>query len=286
MEASYTPMASLVLRNILTPVMSLLNVDPGLFYPFQGMFYFSTHPSLWGNLMLLTVPHITLTIAVIILCFMFLYPPQAALAFILNGPAGVVGSLIGMFQQSMGITRCISELFLFPKPLRVLFDNVLVQEGMDRLILNARASAPVQYDESDYQRTMRWFKALPRKVIFPFWLIMVLLRFFLSSIPIFGPLILIMMDAPGTVERCLGRYFELKGYDRPRINRFRNNHLIQWYLFGIMAATLESFPILGFTFAFSNTVGGALWAINVEKLANIDSEKIGKNRRQRILPIH
>lgn len=134
--------------------------------------------------------------------------------------------------------------------------------------------------------TIRWFKALPRKIIFPFWLVMVLLRFVLSFIPLAGPIILIMMDAPGTVERCLGRYFELKGYDKPRIDRFRNKHLVQWYFFGIMAATLESFPIVGFAFAFSNTVGGALWAINVERRANSDSNQAGaKNRRQRILPI-
>lgn len=247
------------------------------------MAYFATHPSLWGNLLLLTIPQLTLTVAVTALSFMFLYPPQAVLAFVLNGPAGIVGSVIGMFQQSMSITRCVSELFLFPKPFRILFDGVLVQEGMDRVILQARMSSPEKYDQSDYQRTISWAKSVPRKLIYPMWLVKVLVRFLLSFIPILGPIILVVLDASGTVERCLGRYFELKGWDKPHIDAFKRSHIVQWYSFGLVAATLEAMPFVGFTFAFSNTTAGALWAVSLEKKSYdamaADNEKNKRRRR-------
>lgn len=233
--------------------------------------------------MLLTVPQLTLTVIVVIVSFAFLYPPQAALAFVLNGPAGIIGSWIGMFQQSMSITRSVSELFLFPKPLRILFDGVLVQEGMDRVILQGRMSSPTQFDQSDYQRVVAWAKTVPRKLLFPTWLMMVLFRFFLSFIPILGPLILILLDASGTAGRCLGRYFELKGWDQPHIDAFIKHNRWQWWSFGLIAATLETIPFVGFVFSFTNTTGGALWAVRIERVGILGTNEKPKERRRRAL---
>lgn len=248
-----------------TVITAVWNVDPCVIYPLRGVQYFSTHPALWGNLLLLAVPQLTLTTAVIAVAFAFLYPAQAVLAFLLNGPAGIVASFIGMFQQSMSIVRSISELFLFPKPLRILFDGVLVQEGMDSLILTGRMQAPASFEQSDYHRVMSWIKALPRKLVFPTWLVMVLLRFFLSFIPVIGPIVLVVLDGPATAARCLGRYFDLKGWNDTQIEAFVAQNRWKFHAFGLLAAALESVPFIGFAFAFTNTIGGALWAVRLER---------------------
>lgn len=258
---------------LLIPLISLMfmpfemmsGVEVRLLYPLRGMQYFATHPVLWGNLLLLTIPQVILTVSVFVVAYAFLYPPQAALAFLLNGPAGTIAAFISLFQQATSITRSISEVFLFPKPLRVLFDGVLVQEGMDRVILQGRLNAPPASEESDYRRATNWLKSVPRKLLFPTWLFMIVLRFLLSFIPFLGPLLVIAIDGPGTAGRCLGRYFELKCYDKPMVNAFIRKHRVQWYWFGLCASALESIPFVGFVFTFTNTTGGALWAARIER---------------------
>ena len=261
---------------VLMPFSLATHSDFHILYPVRGIQYFVTHPILWGNLILLTIPQFIITTSVFVVAYAFLYPPQAALAFILNGPVGTIAAFISMFQQATSIARSISEVFLYPKPLRVLFDGVLVQEGMDRVILQGRMAAPPASEESDYRRAVTWMKSVPRKLLFPTWLFMVFLRFCLSFIPFLGPLMIIAIDGPGTAGRCLGRYFELKNYDQPMIDSFIRRHRLQWYSFGLFASFLESLPFIGFVFTFTNTSGGALWAVRIERHEMRESRR-GKN---------
>lgn len=242
-----------------------MKMDTCCLYPLRGFAYFFTHPVLWGNLCLLSVPQVLITVSVFVVAYAFLYPPQAALAFILNGPAGPVATFISMFQQASAINLSISQMFLYPKALYILFDGVLTEEGMDSIILNGKMSAPPAFEESDYRRTVNWFKTVPRKLLLPKWLVMIIFRFAISFIPIIGPMILIYLDAPGTTQRCLGRYFELKGYDKTMIDAFIRRHKTKWSAFGISATILEAIPFIGFVFLFTNTAAGALWACKLEK---------------------
>lgn len=259
-------MASRLIAAVLDPSMfpmMTLSVRT-FFYPLQGIIYFAQHPILWGNLILLFVPQITLTFGVIILSYMFLYPPQAVMAFVLNGPTGLVGASIGMMQQSLAITRGISELFLFPRPLRILFDGVLVQEGCDKLVLAGRLSR-LDVEDDEHQKVFDYIKTVPRKMFFPKWFFKLLFRIGLTFIPIVGPAALILLDARPTAVRCQGRYFELKNWDDAQVKYWVRRHWLQYMAFGVVSAALEAIPVIGFVFLFTNTAAGALWAINTER---------------------
>jgi hypothetical protein len=58
------------------------------------------------------------------LFYVFLYPPQAALALFFNGPSGVLTAWIALLHESAVASQLISEVLLMPTPLRLLFDAV------------------------------------------------------------------------------------------------------------------------------------------------------------------
>ncbi|PRT54473.1 Outer spore wall protein RRT8 [Wickerhamiella sorbophila] len=245
----------------------LMAVSQGTYiYPLQGAFYFLRNPSLWGNLLGMVLPQIVLSIAVLVFCHMFLFPPQAALAIFFNGPTGLITSWIATIQQAMALTMALSEIMLMPAPLRMLFDAILTKEGHDRLVTtgNIRRDA----EESYHERIVRFVKRLPQRIIFPFWMARLLFNVLLTFIPIVGPIISVLVNATGVGARCQERYFELKGYAAPELKRYIQTRRGQLFAFGLVAATLEQIPFLGVFFVFTNTVGGALWAVDTESALN------------------
>ena len=58
-------------------------------------------------------------------------------------------------------------------------------------------------------------------------------------------------------------------------------HDTDLYSFGVAAALLELVPIAGIFFAFTNTVGAALWAADLEK-GNVDDRGTAPQLREQV----
>jgi hypothetical protein len=70
------------------------------------------------------IPQIVLTMTVFAIFYVFLYPPQAAIAFFFNGPSGIVTAWLALLHESTVASQLLSEIFLLPTPLQMLFDAV------------------------------------------------------------------------------------------------------------------------------------------------------------------
>ena len=65
---------------------------------------------------------------------------------------------------------------------------------------------------------------------------------------------------------ALAPYLEMKGVPNPEEqDALVEKHKFMFYQFGWAALIFSCIPIFGTFFAFSNTVGAALWAIDLEK---------------------
>lgn len=65
---------------------------------------------------------------------------------------------------------------------------------------------------------------------------------------------------------ALGPYLEMKGIKTTEEQDvIVEKHKLMFYQFGWAALVLSCIPIIGTFFAFTNTVGAALWAIALEK---------------------
>lgn len=252
--------SALVLEPTAFPMMAA--TSGCFFYPIRGMFYFVKTPILWGNLLMMAVPQIVLTFVVFTLVYVFLYPPQAAIGLLFNGPVGLLGAWIGMAQEAAAFTQILSAILLMPTPLRIMFDAILTKEGHHRLVQSGKLRQ--KGEVSDHMVIMRFLKRLPMRLLFPIWFFKILVRLSLTFIPVCGPVILVVLDANGTSERCFQRWFDLKGFDEAECRSFIRKRRGQFFAFGLVAAALEALPFIGIVFMFTNTCGGALWAVDIE----------------------
>ncbi|KAI9650685.1 hypothetical protein NHQ30_000707 [Ciborinia camelliae] len=68
----------------------------------------------------------------------------------------------------------------------------------------------------------------------------------------------------GDPMRKLGKYFQLKGWSSAKKEAWLKEHSGAYTSFGTVATLLELVPIASILFSFTNTVGAALWAADIE----------------------
>jgi uncharacterized protein involved in cysteine biosynthesis len=239
-------------------------------YPIQGITYFCTHPILWAYLFSILIPELILTSVVFVLFYTFLYPVQAGVALFFNGPSGLVTAWLALLHESSMAAQLISEIFLLPTPLRSLFDTVLSMEGLDEMVVAGRLRK--RLDDSPIVRVKKFVKHTPKNLIFPLWTLKCAIKISLHFVPFFGPVCLVILEGPKHGRRMHRRYFELKGLNVKQEKAYISERRGQYMGFGMVAAGFESVPIMGLFFNFTNCVGAALWAANVEK-TNINAAR-------------
>lgn len=61
------------------------------------------------------------------------------------------------------------------------------------------------------------------------------------------------------------RYFQLKSYSRKQKEEFINTNKAKYLAFGVVSVLLQLVPGASVVFLYTNTVGAALWAAELEK---------------------
>ncbi|KAL9088331.1 MAG: hypothetical protein Q9165_006256 [Trypethelium subeluteriae] len=86
----------------------------------------------------------------------------------------------------------------------------------------------------------------------------------LNFIPVVGTVLFVMLQGKRTGPFLHSRYFELKEMSRRQQEQFIEERRGAYTGFGVVATLLEMVPVVGIFFAFTNTVGAALWASDME----------------------
>lgn len=137
------------------------------------------------------------------------------------------------------------------------------REGCDDLVIIGRSRRVVR--PGYITRCRIYIRSIPRRILYPYWLIRRITIFILNFIPIVGPIIVVIISAPDRGKKSHSRYFELKGMASKEVDQFVKARRGQYTGFGLVANALEMIPIIGTFFHFSNTVSGALWAAQIER---------------------
>lgn len=232
-------------------------------YPILGIPYFLWHPTLWSSFCRVLLPEIMLFVFMYFMFYIFLYPPQAVLALFFNGPSGIITAWIAILHESTVAAHLLAEATVLPTPLRGVFDSVMTREGFDDLVVRGRLRRAVR--PTFFSRLKVSLKNAPKNILFPAWILTCLVKISLHFVPVVGPVLLVLMDGPKHARRCHRRYFELKGFDQLKEEQYVRDHRGQYLGFGMVSAALESLPVIGLFFAFTNTTGAALWAVNAER---------------------
>lgn len=229
----------------------------------QGIFYFVTHKELWRPLTSKLAPTITLSIGVTTFMFLVAYVPQAAVMAFTSGPIAAISAALLTLSESSTLINLLSKTFLIEEALIDTFDGTLLSEGCTNLVGEGRQ---VKAGGDNIARLGKLVKK-PFSKFTPNALIRYLLYLPLNFIPIVGTFIFIILQGKRAGPAAHTRYYQLKGWS----NRQREVHVEEYRggytSFGVVAFVLEMIPFANLIFAFTNNVGAALWAADIEKNA-------------------
>ncbi|KAK4990989.1 hypothetical protein LTR66_006656 [Elasticomyces elasticus] len=230
-------------------------------YPLKGIFYFMSHRALWKPLLSKLAPTITMGIGIISSMFFFTYLPQAAVLALVNGPLAAVSAALLVLSESSTIFMVLAKSMLIEGSLIDTFDGTLLSRDQASLVQRER---PVKSGRGDAIARLGKLATKPFAKFTPSAIIRYFMYLPLNFIPVVGTVLFVILQGRRYGPAAHSRYFQLKGMNASSKEKWIQERQAAYASFGVPAALLEMVPIAGIFFAFTNTVGAALWAADLE----------------------
>ncbi|KAF2674980.1 hypothetical protein BT63DRAFT_381689 [Microthyrium microscopicum] len=234
------------------------------FYPIKGIYYFLSHQSLWQPLREQLLPTFGTAMSVTLAMFAFTYLPQAAILTLVNGPLAFISTILLVLSESATITNIIARGFFIDEALLDTFDGTLLSREKPKLVSQGRQLKPARSGAGN--TVSRLGKVVSKRFarFTPSGIIRYLVYLPLNMIPVVGTVLFIVLQARRFGPNAHARYFQLKGWSNAQREDYIEKKRAAYTAFGAPAVLLEMIPFIGVGFAFTNTVGAALWAADME----------------------
>lgn len=195
--------------------------------------------------------------------FFFTYVPQLAVLALTSGPLAPISAALLVLSESSTLTNALSNSFLLNEALVDTFDGTLVSKGHEALVSDGRQLKPGSNALDPIARLGKLVRK-PFAKMSPSALIRSVLYLPLNFIPVVGTVVYVVVQGKRIGPTAHERYFQLKGWDRRRKEEWLATHAPEYTSFGVLSFVLEMVPVLSFVFSYTNTVGAALWAADIE----------------------
>merc|ERR1712032_233188 len=230
-------------------------------YPLKGIAYFFMHRSLWPPLTAKLIPTVSLGLGVTAFMFAVTYVPQAAVLTLVNGPLAIVTTVLLVLSESSTIFSVLSKNFLIDDALIDTFDGTLLSRNLNSLVSTERQVKSGNDPIGNLGKLMKKpFERFTPKAIIRYFLYLPL-----NMIPVVGTVLFVLLQGRKFGPTAHARYFQLKQMSKRDRDEFVGKRKAAYASFGVPAVLLELVPVLGIFFAFTNTVGAALWAADMEQ---------------------
>jgi hypothetical protein len=230
-------------------------------YPIKGILYFASHRSLWKPLLNKLLPTLSLGVGVTAFMFAVAYVPQAAILTVFNGPLAIFTTVLLVLSEASTIFSILSKNFLIDEALIDTFDGTLLSRNLTSLVSTEREVK----SGSDPVGKLGKIITKPFARFTPKAIIRYLMYLPLNFIPVLGTAMFVILQGRKFGPSAHARYFQLKKMNNMQKEDFVARRKAAYTSFGVPAVLLELVPILGIFFSFTNTVGAALWAADMEK---------------------
>lgn len=230
-------------------------------YPIKGIYYFLAHRSLWKPLTAKLAPTVTLGLGVTSFMFLFTYLPQMAVMAFTSGPLAAVTAALLVLSESSTLFTVLSKTFLIEDALVDTFDGVLVSKNTTNLVSEGRQIK----GGSDIMSKLGKLTKKPFQKFTPTAIIRYFMYLPLNFIPVVGTVMFVVLQGKRAGPAAHSRYFQLKQWNSTQRQKHVGEYKAAYTSFGVAAVLLELVPVASILFAFTNTVGAALWAADMEK---------------------
>ncbi len=200
--------------------------------------------------------------------FLVAYVPQAAIMAFTSGPVAAITAALLTLSESSTLINLLSRTFLIEDALVDTFDGTLLSRDCTNLVEEGRQ---IKAGGDNIARLGKLLKT-PFAKFSPNALIRYILYLPLNFIPVVGTLIFIVLQGKRAGPAAHTRYFQLKEWSQRQRELHIEEHRGGYTSFGVAAFLLEMIPFANLVFAFTNTVGAALWAADIEKNATVSSD--------------
>ena len=272
-------------------------------YPIRGLLYFLYHPTLFKSCIELILRLFLLTVGVWLALWFTTYDVQYfVLAKVFGrGFLGRSATLGALLAEAIVPVYLLSERFTRAVSHR-LFDTVLKQQGLrqpsstskqERTALQTNFREQQQYHSEQQRewgvlwRVCTWITNIflqPKATESAFrqYLRMACTTPILALGPI-GPLAFSYLNGFGSTATLLDHYLIQKDLKQSAEREaWYQLHKQEFRIFGAVVFAMNAIPVVNFLFRFTNTVGAALWAADIEKNKTFIS---GKPQRRDASPL-
>ncbi|CAD6579280.1 MAG: hypothetical protein TREMPRED_002441 [Tremellales sp. Tagirdzhanova-0007] len=235
-------------------------------YPVLGIYYLLTHPSLLQPLLPTLAKGILMSIVVVVAMFGLTYLPQVAVLAFISGPLAFIAAIPLVLGEAYVVVNFVARTFLLGQVGIDLFDAVLVEKGQTTLVERGRQVT------SSGGKTKQLGNILtkPLSRFSTDSLVRYVLSLPLNLIPVVGTVFFVGYNGLKAGPGYHARYFQLKGYDKDKRQNAIKKRRGAYTAFGVVAIVLNLVPIASIFFAFTTSVGAALWAADIESMAKGD----------------
>ncbi|KAH7019138.1 hypothetical protein EDB80DRAFT_700018 [Ilyonectria destructans] len=229
-------------------------------YPIKGIVYFVTHRSLWKPFITKLGPYVALSVGVVSSMFTLAYLPQLAVLVFVNGPLAVFTTVLLVLNESSAVINVISRNWLLQDALLDTFDGTLIARHGADIVSEGREIKPGSDPMAKLGRILKspFGKFSPKAIV------RYIMYLPLNAIPVVGTFIFIILQGRNRGKGVHGRYFQLKTWSASKQSDWLNKNVGPYTAFGLVATVLEMIPLASIFFTFTNTVGAALWAADIE----------------------
>jgi len=193
--------------------------------------------------------------------FIFTYVPQAFILQFVNGPFAWITTAALVLSESGTIITALSKNFVINESLIDVFDLVLISEKQSDLVKNGREVTSVTGDGNHLGKLLK----RPLSQFSPDAIIKYLMWLPLNFVPVVGTLLFILSQGREQGPLFHERYFQLKSYSKKQKDAFIGLQKPKYLAFGTICILLQLVPGANIIFLFTNTVGAALWAAELER---------------------
>lgn len=218
-------------------------------YVIQGMYYFIRHKILWKTTFIPMLWTLFFVICALCILLPLAFIPQAlALSTIMTPFLGWPLALLLTLLELLVVTMIFSAIILLPITDK-LYDEVLILRGHAALVASDDNSA--------------WCGCC--SIVSILHLVISICTLPLNLIPFVGTVVWLFINGRLYTWDAHSHYHkELKGRNFNSQRRFVRKRWYAHHMFGMQAMALELIPGFNVLFVFTNCVGAALWAADLE----------------------
>ncbi|KAI0773283.1 hypothetical protein BD413DRAFT_472964 [Trametes elegans] len=241
-------------------------------WPIRGLVFSITHPQIIMSVRHALLKSLVSSVVIFIALAFFTYIPQMAILAIFTGPLAPLVALIVVGAESLLLLSFFARALFLEPALTQVFDRTLQASGQGQLVRDGRARTHAQ---SSAAKSVQGALVKPLQAFSTDGIVRYVLTLPLNAIPALGTVLFLLYNGYNGGPGWHSRYFQLKGLTKAQRASFVENRRAEYTAFGMVTLLFNFVPLVGLLFSFTNTVGAALWAAQLEAQANLIDNQVG-----------